>query len=192
MVYIVYIIKILRNTLFKKDNEFFHPKLTLRIVHVLEAGTCSVKWMRDLHHKNKHKLISNLRMNINAAYVDNLSKQKVSHVRALFDKNLTTALENEHGEKEKGTWILLRTINDYVMKPLLTISTSKSLKIKESTIFTSPADIRLKCFREISSWLTFDWFPSIKKLPINKNAPHDQNTTYKTTAEYAETFESIV
>ena len=124
MVYIVYIIKILRNTLFKKDNEFFHPKLTLRIVHVLEAGTCSVKCMRDLHHKNKHKLISNLRMNINAAYVDNLSKQKVSPALALSEKNLTTALENEYGEKERGAWMFLRTINYYVMQPLLTISTS--------------------------------------------------------------------
>ena len=60
-------------------------------------------------------------------------------------------LENEHGEKAKGTGMILQKINDHFTQPLLTTSTSKGLKIKEVTIFTLPRDTRLKCFCEISS-----------------------------------------
>ena len=89
-------------------------------------------------------------------------------------------LENEHEEKAKGTGMLLQKINDHFTQPLLTTSTSKGLKIKEVTIFTSSAEIRLKCF----------WFPSTKKLQINKNAPRDENATSKITEEHAEPIES--
>ena len=82
--------------MFKKGNDFHCPKLTLSTGNVLEAGTCSVKRMRDLHHINKKKLVRNVRMNRNAAYVENVSKQKFSHVLALFDMNLTANLEKEH------------------------------------------------------------------------------------------------
>ena len=179
-------IKNVRNAFFRKDNEHLNPKLNLSTGNAIEAGTCSSKWTRDLCHENKCKLTRNFRMNGNVTCIDNLSKQKVSPALALFDKNLTATLENEYGEKVKGTWMFLRTINDHVMQLLLTASTSKGLKIKEATIFTSPIDIRLKFFREISSWLTDDWFPSIKKLPINKNALHDEHATSKTKAEHAE------
>ena len=94
-------INILRNALFKKDNDYLHLNLTLSTGHVLEDGTFSVKWMRDFHHKNKHKLISNFRMSRNVAYVDNLRRKKLSPVLALFNKNLTVALENEYREKQQ-------------------------------------------------------------------------------------------
>ena len=47
--------KTLRNALFAKGNYFSYPKLSLSCGYVFEAGTCSVNWMRDLHHKNKEK-----------------------------------------------------------------------------------------------------------------------------------------
>ena len=124
MFWIAHIIKKLINDFSKKDNVCLHPTLTLSTGHALEAGTCSIKWTRYLHHKNKYKLVRNFKMSRNDAYVDNLSKQKVSPALALSEKNLTTALENEYGEKERGAWMFLRTINYYVMQPLLTISTS--------------------------------------------------------------------
>ena len=78
--------------------------------HVLEAGICSVKWSRDLCHKNKENLISNVRININVAHVDSLSKQKVSPTLALFDMNLTTGLKYEHEKVAKGTWSFLEIL----------------------------------------------------------------------------------
>ena len=81
-------------------------------------------------------------MNRNAAYIENLSKQKVSPVLSLFDINLTTALENEYGEKARGTWWFLRTINDDAMQPLLTVKSSKGLTIKQATVFTPSEAIR--------------------------------------------------
>ena len=120
--------------------------------------------MRDLCHKSKKKLIRKVRINRNVACIDNLSKQKVSPALALFDRNLTTALENEHGEKERGDCALLKNINGHAVQPLLTVTTSKGLKLKEATIFSSIGDLRLKCFREISALLTDDWFPCVKKF----------------------------
>ena len=76
---------------------------------------CSANWARDLHHKNKHKLMRNLRMSINVVHVEILSKQKDSPSLAFLDKNLSVALENEHGEKAYRTWVFLRTINDHVV-----------------------------------------------------------------------------
>lgn len=46
----VHLIKSIRNALFKKGNDFFHPKLVLSEKKNLEEGVCSVKCMRDLHH----------------------------------------------------------------------------------------------------------------------------------------------
>ena len=65
--------KIFRNSLFAKGNDFTYPKLTLSCGFTLEAGTCRVKWVRKLHHKNKEKIVSSCRMPKNA-YVHNLNK----------------------------------------------------------------------------------------------------------------------
>ena len=54
---------------------------------MLEAGVCSVKWIRDLCHKNKGKLVSNVRMSLNVAHVDSLSKQEVS-LALIFSKRI--------------------------------------------------------------------------------------------------------
>ena len=72
------------NALFGKGKDFYYQKLILSTGFVLEAGVCSVKWIRDLCHKNKDKLVSNVRMNINVAHVDSISKQKVSPALNLF------------------------------------------------------------------------------------------------------------
>ena len=50
----------MRNALFRKGNDFWSPKILLSTGFVLEAGICSVKWIRDFHNKNKYKLISNV------------------------------------------------------------------------------------------------------------------------------------
>ena len=39
---IIHIIKNIRNTLFRKENEFHYPKLVLLTGFVLESGVCSV------------------------------------------------------------------------------------------------------------------------------------------------------
>ena len=61
-------------------------------------------------------------MRRNIVFVDNLSKQKVSSLLALFDANLTMALKDEHGEAAKGTWAFLKKNIDCMTKLLLTIS----------------------------------------------------------------------
>ena len=99
---------------------------------------------------NKDKLLSSIRMSKNVACVDNLSKQKVSPALSLFSRGMTTALEFEYGNEAKGKWSLIRMLNDYVMQPLLTISVSNLNKVKDSMVFSSPDDICLKFFREIS------------------------------------------
>ena len=65
------------------------------------------------------------------SYVDNPRKQKVSPALALFDMNLTTALNNECGEAVKGTWTFLTFFNEYTAQSLLTFSTSKALRLKK-------------------------------------------------------------
>ena len=151
------------------NNEFVCPKLTLPTGHVLQSGTCKVKWIRDLYHKNKSKLISNMRMNRNIACIDNLSKQKVSPALALFSENITTALRDQHGDQAKGTWEFLTFFNDYIIQPLLTISASKGCKIKSATVFMSAEDARLECFTVTSDWLIKDWYLSLKNMPKNEN-----------------------
>ena len=61
----VHTIKNIRNALVRVKNEFVCPKLTLPTGCILQSGTCSVKWIRDSHHKNKNKIISNMRINRN-------------------------------------------------------------------------------------------------------------------------------
>ena len=106
----------------------------------------------------------------NVAYVDSLSKQKVSLALALFSTNLTSALEKEYGNAAKGTCKLLRMMNDYVVQPLLTTSPQKGFKTKELMVFSSVNDIRLKCFNEIAYWLQNDWYALFKSFPINNHA----------------------
>ena len=76
--YTILITKNIRNSLLRKGNPLSYPKLMLSSRFVLEAGIYSVKWIQDLHHKNKDKSVRNMRMHKNMAHVDNLSKQKVS------------------------------------------------------------------------------------------------------------------
>ena len=142
----------MQNGLFTKGNECHCPELVLSTDFVLEAGTCSVTWIRKLHNMNKDKLISSIRMSKNVAYIDNLIK-KVSHALTFFSIEMTMALEFEYGNEAKGTWSLLRMLNDYVMQLLLTVSISKGNKVKDSMVFSFPDDIHLKLFRDISMWL---------------------------------------
>ena len=74
----------------------------------------------------------------------------------------------------KGIWSFLRIFNDHMMQPLLTVSTSKGIKIKEALIFLCKEDIILKCFKEISHWLLKDWCPYAKKLPMNKHVSNKE------------------
>ena len=113
------------------------------------------------------------------AYPDNLSKQKVSPALALFSNEMTTALKNEYGDEAKGTWAFLKMFNDYIIQPLLTVSTSKGLKVREAAVFISPNDVRLKCFKEISHWLQHDWYVSLRDLPDNKYDATEQKNDEK-------------
>ena len=56
-------------------------------------------------------------------------------VLALFSRDLTAGLEDENGEAARGTWSFLRTMNDFVVQPLLTVTTSKGCNVKEALIF---------------------------------------------------------
>ena len=112
-------------------------------------------------------------MQRNVAFIDNMSKQKVKPALALFSKDLTTALKDQHGNEAIGTYKFLEMFQDYIIQPLLTVSTSKGNKVKEATVFTSKDDIRLKCFHQISSWL-IKWYKHVKNLPVNCNKPESE------------------
>ena len=77
----------MRNALSRKGNHFSDPTLMLSTGFVLEAGVCFVKWIRHLHHKNKVKLVSNVRMSSNVVHVDSVSKQKVSSTLFFLENN---------------------------------------------------------------------------------------------------------
>ena len=186
---IVHIIKNIRNTLFKKQNNFYYPRLRLNTGHVLEEGICSVKWMRELRKMSKDKIISSFRMNRNIAYADNLSKQKVSPALALLSRELTAALKKEFRDNAKGTHEFLKTMNDYVMQPLLTATTSKGYKIIEASVFNCKTDVRLQCFCQISSWLTDEWFPHLKKSPVNCNNTISENASSNYATNHATLFD---
>ena len=109
------------------------------------------------------------------ACVDDL-KKKVPPALALFFRDLTTGLEDECGEASRSTWFFfLRAMNDHMVKPLLTVATSKGCEIKEALIFSNPYGIRLKCFRDISSWLQNDWHVCMKEFRINTFVPTNDN-----------------
>ena len=84
-------------------------------------------------------------MHKNVAHVDNISK-KVFTALNLFKKELTTTLEDEHGDLAKRTWSFLKMTNDCIIYPLLTFSTSKGFTIKEALVLTSKEVIRLNFF----------------------------------------------
>ena len=130
-----HLIKNIRNALFRNGNDYHYPKLVLSAGFVLESGVCLAKWMRDLHYRNKNQIMSSMRMAKNAAYVDSLSKQKASPALALFSREMTTALDNEHKGLASGTSNFLKMINNCVMQPLLNVSLSKGYKIKEAMVF---------------------------------------------------------
>ena len=44
----------------------------------------------------------------------------------------------------------------------------KRLKIKEALVLSFREEIRLNCFREISTWLINAWYPYAKLMPANK------------------------
>ena len=130
--------------------------------HLLEASVCSVKWVRDLCHERNEKLMPNVRMSRNISCVDNLSKKKVSSALSSLDKNLAAALKDEYGEGAKVTWAFLIFFNYHIIQPLLTVSTSKGIKIKEVITFIFSEDIQLKCFRELSDCIINDCHPYVK------------------------------
>ena len=112
-----------------------------------------MKLIRDSRHKNKCKLVRNVRMSMNVAYIDSLSKKQASPALNLFQRELTTALENEHGDMAKGTWSFFRMFNDHITLPLLAISISKGIQIKEASTFSCKENTLLKYFKEIMHWL---------------------------------------
>ena len=59
--------------------------------------------MRDLHHKNKDKIICDYRTPKKVACTDNLNKQNVPPTLKLFFIELNAALENEYGDAAKVT-----------------------------------------------------------------------------------------
>ena len=132
---IPHMLKSFRNELFSSNNYYQYPRLVLSTGFVLEAGICTVSWVRKLYNENKDKLFSTYRMPINVAYVQSLSKQKVSLALALFSTNLTYALEKEYGNTAKSTYKLLRMMNNYMVQPLLTTSLQKGFKTKELIVF---------------------------------------------------------
>ena len=69
-----HMIKTVRNALFIKDNDFNYPELKLSTGHVLQAGACTVNYVRDLYQNKKEKLVCNFRMPKNVAHADNLNK----------------------------------------------------------------------------------------------------------------------
>ena len=92
-----------------------------------------------------------MRIAKNVTLVDNLSKKKVPPTLALFAREMTTALEDEHKGLASGTSIFLKMINDCVIQPLLTVSISKGHEAKKAMVLSGVSVIRLKCFREVSS-----------------------------------------
>ena len=86
----------------------------------------------------------------------------MSSALSLFDINLTLDLKDECGDAAKGTWDFFEFFNDHITQSLLTVSTSKGIKMREASTFTFAEDIRLKCFREISDWIINDWCPHVK------------------------------
>ena len=65
-------------------------------------------------------------------------------------------------------YLLIRTINNYVMKPLLTVTTRKARKIIGVIFLSNLDNIRLKYLLKISNWLHNDWYPHIKELLVNE------------------------
>ena len=63
-------------------------------------------------------------------------------------------------------------INIYVAQPLFTLSLAKFCIIKEAKVLKCHENTRIKCFREISSWLQNDCHQSAKLLPENQDATH--------------------
>ena len=56
--------------------------------------------------------------------------------------------------------------------------------MKEVMVFSSPYEVRLKCFREISEWMQNDWHSYVKNvsvIAINAETPNDENDTINNT-----------
>ena len=77
-------IKNIRTTLFRKENNFWCPKLTLSLGFVLEAEVLFAKLIWKLHHKNKDKLISSVRVHKNVACVVNLINKSASSLKFIL------------------------------------------------------------------------------------------------------------
>ena len=101
---------------------------------MLEAGVCTSNHTKKLHHANKEKSVSDVRMSRNAACTENLSKQKVKHAIDLFSRNIASALEDECGKASSGTCNFLRMFDDDMMQPLLNVSATKGKKVKEAAV----------------------------------------------------------
>ena len=81
-------------------------------------------------------------------------------------------MEDEHSDLAKGTWSFLRIVNEYVIQPLFTVSTSKVFKIKETLVLTPNEEIGLQWFCEINIWLLNDWCPHTNEFSL-KNVQSD-------------------
>ena len=139
------------DNLVKNNNYFKYPKLVLSDGHILEPGICTIKWIKDLYHKNKDKLLSSVRVNKNTFNPDSLSKQKVQPALSLFSTELTKALRMEYGEQAKGTYRFLETFNKYIIQPLTVTDPNKGFLVPEAKPFFSSSNKRLDCIREIGN-----------------------------------------
>ena len=149
----------------------------------MEQGICTIKWIKDLHHKNKNKLLSSVRVNKNTFNPDSLSKQKVQPALGLFSTKLTKALRMEHGEQAKGTCLFLETFNKYVMQPLTTTDPNKGFLVPEAKPFFSSRDKRLDCIREIGDWVQNSWCPYVENNPVNDDANNADNAELQNNAD---------
>ena len=115
----------------------------------MELGICIIKWIKDLYHKNKDKLLSSVRVNKNTFNPDSISIQKVQLALSLFSTELTKALRIEYREQVKETHMFLETRNKYITQPLTITDSNKGFLVPEAKPFFSSSNKRLHCIREI-------------------------------------------
>ena len=137
---------------------------------MLKTGNCTVNYVRDLSHRNKSKLVSSYRIPRSVAYVEKLSEQKVTPALALLRTELASALEKYYGKVAKGTWVLLRMINEHVTQPLFAFDARKGYETKEAIFFSNLTDARLKCIK-YSFWSQNHWFMYAKSSPVSNTFP---------------------
>ena len=57
-----HVVKCVRKISLKRMIIVKHPKLALSTGHILEAGMCTFKWIKELNENNKNEIISSVRL----------------------------------------------------------------------------------------------------------------------------------